>query len=108
IHVSTQIPFDVRSDVAEALHLDREKIRVVAPDVGGGFGAKLLVYPEYLICAAAAIRLGRTVRWIEGRSESMQSMTHGRAQVHVVELGGTRDGRIVGLRADILADTGAY
>ncbi len=57
--VSTQVPFDVRDDVAERLGLERDAVRVVAPDVGGGFGAKLQVYPEYLACAAAAVRLGR-------------------------------------------------
>jgi carbon-monoxide dehydrogenase large subunit len=108
IYVSTQVPFDVRSDVASALGIERERIRVVAPDVGGGFGAKLSTYPEYLVTAAAALRLERPVRWIETRTESMQSMTHGRAQIHRVEIGASEDGRIVGLRADILADMGAY
>ena len=106
--VSTQVPFDVRSDVAEWLGLAREAVRVVAPDVGGGFGAKLTVYPEYLVVAAAALRLGRPVRWAETRSESMLAMTHGRGQVHRVELGATRDGRLVGLRLDVLQDLGAY
>ncbi|MGH2672601.1 MAG: xanthine dehydrogenase family protein molybdopterin-binding subunit, partial [Actinomycetota bacterium] len=68
--VSTQIPFDVRDDLAEWLGLDRSAVRVVAPDVGGGFGAKLHVYPEYLVCTAAAVRLGRPVAWQETRSES--------------------------------------
>src|SRR5262249_30877535 len=73
-----------------------------------GFGAKLMTYPEYLVTAAAALRLGRPVRWIENRTESMQSMTHGRAQIQTVELGATSEGKIVGLRADILADMGGY
>jgi carbon-monoxide dehydrogenase large subunit len=106
--VSTQVPFDVRNDVAEALGIQREGVRVVAPDVGGGFGAKLHVYPEYLLCAAAALRLGRPIAWQEGRSESMVALNHGRAQVHDIELGATRDGTVVGLRVDILADMGAY
>ncbi len=108
IWVSTQVPFDVRSDVAEWLGLDRSKVRVVAPDVGGGFGAKLHVYPEYVICAAAAARLGRPVAWQESRTESMVGLGHGRAQIHDVELGARRDGTLVGLRVDILADMGAY
>ncbi|HEX6331751.1 MAG TPA: xanthine dehydrogenase family protein molybdopterin-binding subunit [Actinomycetota bacterium] len=108
IWASTQIPFDLRADVADLLGLDRSAVRVVAPDVGGGFGAKLHVYPEHLLCAAAAWRLGRAVVWQEGRSESMVGLNHGRAQIHDVELGATRDGRLVGLRVDILADMGAY
>lgn len=106
--VSTQIPFDVRNDVAEWLGLDRAAVRVVAPDVGGGFGAKLQVSPEYLVVASAAMRLGRPVAWQESRSESMVALTHGRAQVHDVEIGARRDGTVVGLRVDILADQGAY
>jgi carbon-monoxide dehydrogenase large subunit len=106
--VSTQIPFDVRSDVAEWLGLERDDVRVVAPDVGGGFGAKLSVYPEHLAIAAAAMRTGRAVAWRESRSDGMLALTHGRAQVHDVELGARRDGSIVGLRVDILADLGAY
>ena len=82
---------------AEWLGLEREAVRVIAPDVGGGFGAKLHVYPEYLVCAAAALRLGRPVTWVETRTESMADLTHGRAQVHDVELGATRDGTLVGL-----------
>jgi carbon-monoxide dehydrogenase large subunit len=108
IWASTQIPFDVRSDVAEWLNLPRSAVRVVAPDVGGGFGAKLHVYPEQLLVAAAAHRLGRPVAWQEDRSESMVGLTHGRAQVHEVELGAARDGTLIGLRVDLLADMGAY
>ncbi len=108
IWVSTQVPFDVRNDVAEWLGLDRDRVRVVAVDVGGGFGAKLHVYPEYLMCAAAAARLGRAVAWQETRTESMVGLGHGRAQIHDVELGATRAGALVGLRVDILADMGAY
>ncbi len=106
--VSTQVPFDVRGDVADALGLEKDRVRVIAPDVGGGFGAKLQIYPEYLICAQAAVRLGRPVRWTETRSENLVNMTHGRAQVNSVELGAKRDGTLVGLRVDILADLGAY
>jgi aerobic carbon-monoxide dehydrogenase large subunit len=106
--VSTQIPFDVRDDVADALGLDRHRLRVIAPDVGGGFGAKLVVSPEYFVVAEAARRLGRPVKWVETRSENLVAMTHGRAQVQHVELGATRDGTIVGLRVDLLADLGAY
>ena len=108
VWVSSQVPFDVRADLCDALGMEKDRIRVIAPDVGGGFGAKLQTYPEYLVCAAAALRFGRPVRWTETRSESMTNMTHGRAQVQEVELGAKRDGTLVGLRADIVADMGAY
>jgi aerobic carbon-monoxide dehydrogenase large subunit len=108
VWVSTQVPFDVRNDVAEALGVERTRVRAIAPDVGGGFGAKLAIYPEYLLVAAAAQRLGRPVRWFESRSESMVSMTHGRGQVQTVALGATREGRIVGLDVSLVANMGAY
>lgn len=108
VWASTQVPFDIRTDVADALGLERRDVRVIAPDVGGGFGAKLQVYPEHLALARAAVLLGRAVRWIETRSESMVALTHGRSQVQEVEIGARRDGAIVGLRADLTADMGAY
>jgi carbon-monoxide dehydrogenase large subunit len=106
--VSSQIPFEVRDDLADALGVDRSMMRVITPDVGGGFGAKLQVYPEHLVIAACARKLGRPVRWSESRSESMVALTHGRAQVHNFEIGALKDGTIVGLRDEILADMGAY
>jgi carbon-monoxide dehydrogenase large subunit len=108
VWVSTQIPFDVRDDIADALGLEKAQVRTIAPDVGGGFGAKLQVYPEYLAVAKAAMLTGRPVRWAETRSESMLGLTHGRGQVQYVKIGARRDGTIVGLRVDLLADMGAY
>ncbi len=108
VWVSTQVPFDVRDDVAEALGVDRTRVRTIAPDVGGGFGAKLQIYPEYLATARAAQILGRSVRWSELRSESMLGLTHGRAQVQHVRIGARRDGVITGLQVEIVADMGAY
>ena len=108
VYVSTQVPFDVRDDLAEALGVEKARVRVIAPDVGGGFGAKLQVYPEYLVVARAATILGRPVRWVESRTESMLNLTHGRAQVQRVELGATRGGTLVGMRVELLADMGAY
>ena len=108
VWVSTQVPFDVRDDLAQTLGVGRDRVRAIAPDVGGAFGTKLQIYAEYHAVAAIAARLGRPVRWQETRSESMVSLTHGRAQVQTVELGARRDGTLVGLRADILADMGAY
>jgi aerobic carbon-monoxide dehydrogenase large subunit len=108
VWVSSQVPFDVRDDLAETLGVGRDRVRVIAPDVGGGFGSKGQVYAEYHVVAAVAARLGRSVRWTETRSESMLSLTHGRAQIQTAELGARRDGTLVGLRAEILADMGAY
>jgi carbon-monoxide dehydrogenase large subunit len=102
------VPFDVRDDLAGALGVAKDRVRVIAPDVGGGFGAKLEVYPEYLAVAKAAQILGRPLRWFETRSESMLSLTHGRAQVQQVEIGARRDGSIVGMRVELLSDMGAY
>jgi len=106
--VSTQVPFDVRDDLTDALGVEKQAVRTIAPDVGGGFGSKLQVYPEYLVVAAVAARLGRPVRWIESRSEGLLALTHGRAQVQHVEIGARLDGTLVGLRADLIADMGAY
>src|SRR5439155_8096697 len=108
VWASTQSPFQVRDFVADSLGLPERSVRCTAPDVGGGFGAKLEVYPEQAVVAALARLLDRPVRWIETRSESFLAMSHGRGQVQEVELGATRDGQLVGLRARVLADAGAY
>jgi carbon-monoxide dehydrogenase large subunit len=106
--VSTQVPFRVRDEVAEAIGLPESKVRVVSADVGGGFGAKLMTYPEQSVMGALALKLGRPVRWFEYRTENMVAMTHGRGQVQDVALGATRDGRLVGLEVEVVADAGAY
>ena len=108
VWVSTQVPFDIRNDLADLLDVDKKRIRVIAPDVGGGFGAKTMVYPEFAVAAVSAKRLGRPVRYNESRSESLLSMTHGRAQIQTVEIGAKHDGIVVGLRVELLADMGAY
>jgi carbon-monoxide dehydrogenase large subunit len=108
VTVPTQGPFGVRDPLAAALGLEPAQVRVVAPAVGGGFGAKSGAYCEYVIAAAVARRLERPVKWTETRSENMVAMTHGRAQVQHVELGVTRDGIITGLRGRIVGDGGAY
>ncbi len=105
---STQVPFRVRDAVAEDLGLPESKVRVITGDVGGGFGAKLPAYPEQAVIAAAAIKLGRPVRWFEFRTENLTAMSHGRAQLQDVALGSKRDGTLVGLEASIIADAGAY
>ncbi len=103
-----QAPFWVRDDVAKALGMAPERVRVVVPAVGGAFGARIITYPEQVALAALAMRLGRPVRYVESRSETMLAMTHGRAQVQEFELAATRNGRSTGLRARLVADGGAY
>jgi carbon-monoxide dehydrogenase large subunit len=97
-----------RTAIAEALQVEGSTIRVRTAAVGGGFGAKIPAYAEQAVVAALALRLGAPVRYQESRSDNFLAMTHGRDQVQDVRIGATRDGRIVGLRARILADLGAY
>jgi carbon-monoxide dehydrogenase large subunit len=106
--VSHQAPHAAHGAMAPALGLAPEQLRVVCPWVGGGFGPKAAVYVEYLVAAAAALQLGRPVRWTETRSEDMLSLVHGRDYVMTAKLGVTRNGRIVGLDASVLAGGGAY
>ena len=108
VWATSQAPFGLRAAMASSLGMGPDEIRVVVGDMGGGFGAKAGARPELIVIAAAARKLGRPVKWIETRSENMVAMTHGRGQVQEVELGATRDGRLVGLRARVVADIGAY
>jgi aerobic carbon-monoxide dehydrogenase large subunit len=108
VWVSTQSVFGVRSEVARIVGLDPEWVRVRAPWVGGGFGAKGGVYGEVLVAAALARRTGRPVRWLESRSENLLNMTHGRGQIQDVEVGVKRDGTLAALRVRAYADVGAY
>ena len=108
VTVPTQAPFGVRDGLAAALGLEPDNIHVVAPTVGGGFGAKTGAYCEHVVSAALAQRLGRPVKWTETRSENMVAMTHGRGQVQEVDLGLKRDGTIVAAGAKIVCDAGAY
>jgi len=105
---STQNSHPLRRAVSRVTGLALEQVRVIAPDVGGGFGIKGVLYPEDLLVALAAIRLGRPVKWIEDRLEHMQSAIHAREQVHEIELGLSAAGEILALRDRILVDTGAY
>ena len=105
--LSTQTPHQDRTALAGMLGLDPGQIRVVAPDVGGGFGAKMLNVEEVLVVWLAR-RLGRPVRWTETRSESMVALSHGRALRLDYTLGGTRDGKVLAYRLDVLQDCGAY
>ena len=107
VWVSTQNA-QISRFILMALGLDPANIRVVAPDVGGGFGAKIGVDRDALIVAWAAKHTGRALRWAETRSENMLAMTHGRAQRHRVKIGGSREGKVQAYRLQIVQDTGAY
>jgi carbon-monoxide dehydrogenase large subunit len=110
LHVwsSTQMPYGVRQRIAEALSLAPDAVRVTAPDVGGGFGTKGPVYPEELLVATLARRLGRPVRWVDTRQDSFVSTTHAGDQLHDVTLALSADGDIVALADDFVIDAGAY
>jgi carbon-monoxide dehydrogenase large subunit len=105
---SHQAPHRLRAALAGAFGLDPAAVRVVVPAVGGAFGAKSQTYPEYLVVVAAALRLGRPVRWIEDRYEALTAGTHGRGQVSTLRLGLAPDGRFRALQVEIWADVGAY
>src|SRR6185437_8648677 len=91
-----------------AIGLPPDAIRVVAPDVGGGFGAKIGVDREQIVVAWAAKHTGRPVRWVETRNENLMAMTQGRAQLHHIKIGGDRDGKIKAYRLDVIQDAGAF
>jgi carbon-monoxide dehydrogenase large subunit len=103
----TQTPHQDRMVLAGMLGLDPPQVRVIAPDVGGGFGSKMLAVEEILV-GWLARRTGRPVRWTESRSESMVALGHGRAQRLEFRLGGTSDGKALAYRLDVLQDAGAY
>lgn len=106
--LSTQNAQIGRAAIAAGLGVDRSLVRVIAPDVGGGFGAKIGADPEAVVLGWAAKRLGRGVRWVETRSENLTAMTHGRAQRQVITIGGRRDGTVEAFRLDVVQDLGAY
>jgi carbon-monoxide dehydrogenase large subunit len=108
VWTSTQIPHLVRLQLARVLDLPEHRIRVIAPDVGGGFGAKQNFYPEEMLVAALAVRLRRPVKWVEQRRENFVAMTHGRDHVQEAEIAGQRDGTISGIRVTSRANVGAY
>jgi len=108
LYSTTQIPHITRFVLGGMLGIPEDKLRVIAPDVGGGFGAKLQVYAEEALMVALARRLGRPVKWTETRSEHMTTSHHGRDQINYVTLGAKRDGTVTGCRARIIADLGAY
>ena len=105
---STQVPFAVRTAIAVALGLPEERIRVIVPEVGGGFGIKGHVYPEEIVVAAVARRLGRPVKWVETRREHFLSAAADRDQDHHARIGVGRDGTIAALETTFTRDHGAF
>ena len=105
---STQVPFDVRKDVAKALGLPLSSIRVIQPHVGGAFGSKLIVYPEEIHIAKAAYLLKTSVKWTATRTEDFKATTHGRGLVLDYRVGATREGRVLAIEGVIYADVGGY
>ncbi|MDN5918363.1 MAG: xanthine dehydrogenase family protein molybdopterin-binding subunit [Pseudonocardia sp.] len=108
VHVSTQMPHGFRSQMCGVFGLDEERVRVIAPHVGGGFGAKAGMLAEHTATIGAARALGRPLAWVETRTENLVSMPHGRGQVAYYELALTREGKMTGLRARVVGDSGAY
>lgn len=105
---STQVPHFLRLFLSLMLGLSEERVRVIAPEVGGGFGSKLQIYGEEILAAWAARRLGRPVKWCETRSEGMMVTHHGRDQIATVRVGAKRDGTVTAFHTRIVADLGAY
>lgn len=108
VWASTQMPHVLRAEIARALGLGEPAVRVIATDVGGGFGLKAHVFPEELLVAALARRLAAPVEWIEDRREHLTASQHAKDQIVRAELAVTRDGTLLGLRAHVTCDIGAY
>lgn len=106
--ISNQAPHGARRTIAAAHGIDPSSVRVIVPDVGGGFGPKINPTPEDVLVGWVARRLGRPARWTESRTENLLAQPHGRGHVHHVAIGGTRDGRVLAYELDVVADCGAY
>jgi aerobic carbon-monoxide dehydrogenase large subunit len=108
VYIPSQVPHMHRRWIAETVSIPEHQLRIVALDVGGGFGAKMHLYPEDLLCPYLARRLGAPVKWWESRSESHQSTSHGRAHTETIEVAFRNDGKILGLKVETLGNVGAY
>ncbi len=106
--ISTQHAQGVRNEVVKANKVDAAKVRIITPDVGGGFGAKISAYSEELLLGNIAKRVGKPVRWRETRSESMISLGHGRAQLQYITIGGTKEGRVTAYQLNAIQDSGGW
>jgi carbon-monoxide dehydrogenase large subunit len=108
MYSATQVPHVLRTMTTATLGIPESKLRVIAPDVGGGFGGKLSVTPEELLCVVVAQKLGKPVKWTETRSESLLAAHHGRDQIQDITITAKKDGTVTGLDVRLLADMGAY
>jgi carbon-monoxide dehydrogenase large subunit len=108
VYIPSQVPHMHRRWIAETVGIPEHQLRIVALDIGGGFGAKMHLYPEDLLCPYLARRLGAPVKWWESRSESHQSTSHGRAHTETIEVAFRNDGQILGLKVETLGNVGAY
>jgi carbon-monoxide dehydrogenase large subunit len=108
LYTATQVPHIVRLMLSAVTGIPDQRVRVVAPDVGGGFGSKLNFYAEEILATNIARRLGVPIKWVEDRSENYMATIHGRDQIQDIELAATSDGKILGMRTNLLADMGAY
>jgi carbon-monoxide dehydrogenase large subunit len=108
LYSATQMPHLLRTGLADTLGLGEHEIRVIAPDVGGGFGIKSHLFPEEVAVCLVSMRLGRPVKWIEDTAEHLAASIHAREHVHRVQVAVKRDGTILGIKADVLVDAGAY
>jgi carbon-monoxide dehydrogenase large subunit len=108
VYLQSQVPHMHRRWIADTVGIPEHQLRIVAPDIGGGFGAKMHLYPEELLCPYLARRLGVPVKWWESRSESHLSTNHGRAHTEILEIAIRNDGKILGLKVETLGNVGAY
>lgn len=106
--LSTQVPHIARTGLAKHLAIPETRVRVIAPDVGGGFGPKCVLYQEDLAVCAASRLLGRPIKWTSDRVEDLQATTHGRESINDIHAAATADGRVLAVRADVRASNGAY
>jgi carbon-monoxide dehydrogenase large subunit len=108
VYSATQVPHLAKLVLSLATGMPENQIRVVAPDVGGGFGSKLNIYAEEALALALARRLNTPIKWVEERSENYLATIHGRSQIQDIQLAAASDGKILGMRTDLVADMGAY
>ncbi len=108
LHTSTQVPYVVRTAVSDVLGIPQQRVRVVAPDVGGGFGQKCVVGREEVMVPIAAQKVGRPVKWVEDRQENLTASFHGHEQRYYARAAFDEEGRLLSLEANILCDIGAY
>ena len=105
---STQNPHILRTMIAAMTGMGQDRVRAIAPEVGGGFGCKINIYAEEYVAAVITKKLGVPVKWVEDRSEAFVATTHGRDLIGYIDLAATRDGKVLGLKMRLIADIGAY